>query len=225
MLLTTRPPCESLPQMSRGSRATLAGGIVLALALTAGIGAAPAKKKSGGTKPFEATKTVNAAVPDAVAATRSVPLISTITVPKKYKGKVVGDVNVTGIKTTGSAAGAAGQLSATLIAPNGRAVLLFRGQGDQNLGPWTLDDDTPVSVCNNPVGAPCANPNQSLARPFAGTSNLVYNDGPSLTPLQGLDGTPMKGTWTLNASDVTVGLTSTFNTWGLKITPAKPVSK
>jgi hypothetical protein len=197
--------------------------LAVVLVLAAGLGEASAKKKGAKAKPFQATKVLTAPIPDGVLDVRSTPLRSTIAVPKKYKGKVVGDVNVTRIQTTGSEAPAAAHLIASLIAPNGRTVVLFEGKGDQSLGPWTLDDDTPVSICNQPAAAPCLSPNQSLQQPFAGTSNLAYNDGPSLPPLQGLNGVPMRGKWTLTISDVAPGATSTLNRWGLKINPARPV--
>ncbi len=210
---------------ARRARTALAGALALSMLLAA-AGPAEAAKKKAKLKPFSQTLAVNAAVPDAVAATQSVPLTSTITVPKKYKGKVVGDVNVTGIQTTGSAAGAASQLSGYLIAPGGRTFQLFLGVGDQNLGPWTIDDDTPVGICNVAVGTPCPNPEQSLGRPFAGTSNSNYNSAGSF-PMNGrltiFDGVSMRGAWKLLLSDNAPAATSVLNQWGLRITPAKPV--
>jgi hypothetical protein len=205
---------------------------VLALAIVVAVGIsvnADAKKKKSKANVFSATKTVNAPIPDAVAGTASTPLTSTITVPKKFKGKVVGDVDVTGIQTTGDTETAAGNLGAKLIAPNGRTLPLFRAVGGQSLGPWTLDDDTKTSICSAPPGIVCSNPNQSLYQPFAGTSNLAYNDGPAFVPLAAFNGVPMKGTWTFKIIDgVPAGGmdsgTSVFNRWGLKITAAKPVT-
>lgn len=213
-----------------GRRTHLAGkawatALVLLLVLTVGTGGAAAAKKKAKAKPFQQTVVVNVPIPEDPGAAPSVAVLSQIAVPKKYKGKRVGDVNVTGIQTTGSGAGAAEQLSASLRAPNGRTVLLFRDKGDQSLGPWTLDDDTDVSICDANLPTLCPNPNQSLNRPFAGTSNLAYNDNPALTPLQAFDGVAMKGTWTFAIvdTDPAGGLTSTLNGWGIKITPAKRV--
>lgn len=206
----------------------------LALALLAvPASGALAKKKSGGTKPFEASIAPNAAVPEATGgAVRSTPLLSTISVPKKYKGKVVGDLNVTGLQTTGSVTGAANDLAGYLTAPNGRTFQLFWTVGDQNIGPWTIDDDTGTSICNQPAAAPCANATQALNQPFAGTSNALYNWAGGF-PVNGtltiFNGLKMNGTWTLLVTDYQpagVGNgTSVLNRWGLKITPAKPVAK
>ncbi len=209
-----------------GKAGLVAASLLLAAGLATGAGgAAAAKKKPAKLKPFAKTLVVNAAIPEDPGAAASTALTSLITVPKKYKGKVVDDVNVTGIQTTGSGAGAAADLSGSLTAPNGRTVLLFRGQGGQSLGPWTLDDDTSVSICNQNLPVLCQNPNQSLNRPFAGTSNLAYNDNPALPPLQAFDGVAMKGVWKLSIVDTDPGgaVTSTLNQWGLRVTPAKPV--
>ena len=154
----------------------------------------------------------------------STPLRSSITVPKKFKGKVVGDVNVTGIQITGSAPGAVTPLIARLTSPSGRTIVLWRGKGSQSIGPWTLDDDTKTEICDATPPPPCTNSNQTLNRPFAGTSNLINNDAPSWLPLASFDGTVMAGTWTLTIADLANTLTNTLNQWGLQITPAKPVS-
>lgn len=211
-----------------GKRALIVS-LVFAAALTpATAGAAKKKPKAN---MFAATKSVGAPVPEgpAPAALPAAPLKSTIVVPKKFKGKAIGDLDVTGITTTGSGAGAAGQLVANLTAPNGRTVELFRTVGDQSIGPWTLNDETPTSICNATAGTACGNPDQSLGRPFAGTTNLLYNIGgqfPSSAPLSIFDGIAMRGTWTLTVADLapTGGLTSTLGSWGLKIRAAKPVS-
>lgn len=191
---------------------------VLALLAPAAAGA----KKKAKTPVFSKSVTVNQPVPDYDGTPPSTALTSTITVPKKHKGKVVGDVNVTGLQTTGSAAASASQLWIFLGAPSGRTVLLSRGMGGQSLGPWTLDDDSPVAICNL-AAPPCTFASQTLPRPFAGTSNLTANDGPTLTPLESLNGTSMRGTWTLTVVDLIAGSTSTLNTWGLRVAPGVPV--
>jgi hypothetical protein len=206
----------------------------LALALSLGLGlsvGAEAKKKSGKVKTFRATKGVNAPIPDGALDARSTPLLSTISVPKKYKGKVVGDVNVTGIQTTGSEAGAANDLFASLIAPNGRTIDLFVGVGDQSLGPWTIDDDTSTAICPLAAPAQCPDSTRTLSPPFAGRSNTVFNFNgsfPTNGPLATFNGLKMKGTWTLLVADLgPPGVdngTSALNGWGLVIAPAKPVS-
>ena len=214
----------------RASVLALIGALVLALVVVLGSSVnADAKKKKSKANVFSATKTVNAPIPDAVNNQVSTPVLSTITVPKKFKGKVVGDVNVTGIQTTGNDPGAGAELIAKLTAPNGRTIPLFRliGGPIQSIGPWTLDDDTKTSICPQSPASTCPNPNQSLYPPFAGTSNLVWNNGPALTPLAGFNGVPMRGSWTFRIEDVVPpgpANTSVLNQWGLKITAAKPVS-
>jgi hypothetical protein len=198
--------------------------VVALVAVAAPASSALAKKKGHGkVKTFASTLAVNKPIPDATAGVASTPVRSTITVPKKYKGKLVADVNVTGIQTTGSGTGAANDLRASLTAPNGRTLTLFEFQGDQNLGPWTLDDDTATSICNTAVSTPCTNPNQTLHQPFAGTSNLAFNDAPALVPLANFDGVRMNGTWTFTIVDIappgTNNGTSSLNQWGLQITP------
>src|SRR5436305_1903078 len=128
----------------------IAGVFLLALCLAVGLAAgdAAAKKKKKGASVFAQSVTVNAAVPDFPTGPNPVPtpLSSSLTVGKKFKGKSVGDVNVTGIQTTGDSAagnGSAGDLNIQLSAPNGRTVMLDPGSlGGQSIGPLTLDDDT-----------------------------------------------------------------------------------
>jgi hypothetical protein len=183
------------------------------------------KKKHKSTV-FAQTVAPNAPIPDAVALTRSKPLFSSIVVGKKFKGKVVGDVNVTGFQTTGSAAASAAQLTASLTAPNGRTIDLFADVGGQSLGPWTIDDDTVTSICNAPPPAVCSDSTETLGRPFAGTSNTVYNNigqYPTNGPLATFNGVPMKGTWTVTIADLNASgpATSILNQWGLQIVPKK----
>ena len=215
------------------ARAVVAGLLALALCATLGLGAgdaaatpsgAQAKKKRSSV--FTQTLAVNAAVPDDAAAGPSTPVRSTITVGKKFKGKVVGDLNVTGITTTGSGADAADDLGFRISAPSGRSVLLINptGIGDVSIGPLTLDDDTPTIICNAPPPALCGWPLGELARPFAGTANLTFLGGGGTGGLSAFDGVSMKGSWTLTVWDeVDLGQTNTLNSWGLKITAAKPV--
>lgn len=221
--------CGWMPRTA-GHRGSFSGLLALGLCfalvvgLTGGADAAKKKGKGGKAKVFAKQVTPNAPIPEGAAAGGvSTPVDSTITVPKKFKGLNVGDVNVTGIQTTGSASGAANDLIARLTAPNGRTLVLFNLKGDQSLGPWTLDDDTKTEICDVAVGTVCANPLQLLYRPFAGTSNLARTDNPSWLPLAMLNGVPMRGTWTFRIVDLTNagGTTSVLNSWGLRITPAK----
>jgi hypothetical protein len=206
--------------MQRRAIILLAAVCAATLALAAPI--AQAKK----VKPFSETKAVNAPIPQDAVATNSVPVLSTITVPKKYKkSAVVGDVNVTGIQTTGSAAGAANDLIAYLVAPNGRTTWLFVGVGTQSLGPWTLDDDSPNIICQ--ANVPCGSiSGGTLYPPYAGTSNLIGGFGGTFSAgsLSNFDGVKMRGTWTFVIADTGPdATTSVLNAWGLRIKPAKPV--
>jgi subtilisin-like proprotein convertase family protein len=203
----------------------LALALVTAFCMTLGGSAEAKKKKKAGPSVFQASVSPNSAVPDDQATGPSIPLTSTITVGKKFKGKQVADVNVTGIQTTGNSAGAANDLGFRLTAPNGTNVLLIDpGIGDVSIGPLTLDDDTPVSICNATT-PPCSYTPQTLNRPFAGTANLLFLASGGTGPLSAFDGSPMRGTWTLTVWDESnVGQTSLLNSWGLKITAARPVT-
>ncbi|MBM3666843.1 MAG: hypothetical protein FJW90_05075 [Actinobacteria bacterium] len=59
------------------------GALVLCAAVVIAPVAATGAKKKAKLKPFAATATVNAGIPNGAAATKSVPVLSTITVPKK----------------------------------------------------------------------------------------------------------------------------------------------
>lgn len=213
----------------RGTRGlALASVLALATALAVAPAAHGAKAKKKAPSVFAGSVQPALAVPNGAAGLTSVPVTSTITVPKKFKGKSVGDVNVTGIRTTGSTNGAASGLFASLRAPNGRTIELFftLPVTPPSLGPWTLDDDSPVSICTATPPVACPNPAQALSPPFAGTSNLNYNWAgafPTNTPLQTFDGVPMRGTWTLRVADLNAGGTNTLDAWGLRIAAAKPV--
>ena len=204
---------------------------VLALALVTAIGmtfgaSADAKKKKKGPSVYQATQSPNAAIPNNSASPApSTPFVSTFTVGKKFKGKTVGDVNVTGITTTGSGPGAADDLGFRITAPSGRSVTLIKpGIGDQNIGPLTLDDNTPVAICDRDPSSPCQYFPQQLNRPFAGTANLEFLGTAGTGPLAAFDGLSMRGNWLLTVWDqFTTGTTSVLNSWGLKITAERPV--
>jgi subtilisin-like proprotein convertase family protein len=203
---------------------------VLLLALCVGVGlaagdAAAKKKKKPKASVFAASVAPNAAIPDEPPTGPDIPVVSTLTVGKKFKGKTIGDVNVTGIQTTGSDADSAGDLNFNLTAPNGATVLLDdRGLGGQSIGPLTLDDDTRTSICDATTTASCPDPDSTLTRPFAGTANMWDLFSGDLSPLSILNGGPMKGTWTFRIWDNNQNTeTSTLNTWGLQVTAARPV--
>jgi subtilisin-like proprotein convertase family protein len=205
------------------SRFALLGAAMLVLALALGLtaGTAAAKKKS---RTFEKQVAVNAGIPQDAATGPSTPLLSQITVPKKFKGKVVGDVNVTAIQTTGLQAGAAQDLTAKLTAPSGQTLRLWAGYGNQSIGPWTLDDDTSVGACNS--ANPVCTPPFTLIQPFAGTSNLTFTGTAGTGELAAFDGSTMRGTWTFKIFDQSdAAQSSTLDQWGLKIKAAKPVAE
>jgi proprotein convertase P-domain-containing protein len=206
----------------------LAGVLLLAVCVGVGLAAGDAaakKKKKKGPSVFAGSVTVNAAIPDEPPfPAHDIPVASTLTVGKKFKGKQVRDVNVTGIQTTGNSSIAAGDLNFSLTAPNGRTVLLDDSAlGGQSIGPLTLDDDTRTSVCDETTFDNCPDPDKSLLRPFAGTANMLGLFSGDISPLSVFYGTPMRGTWTFTIWDSAEADTSTFNHWGLQITARKPV--
>ena len=209
------------------SRLRVACVILLALCVGAGIAAGDAGAKKKKKKPpsvFAASVAPNAAIPDEPPNGLETPVVSTITVGKKFKGKTVGDINVTGIQTTGNVDGAADDLNLSLSAPNGKTVVLeSQALGGQNIGPLTLDDDVTTSICDDTIHS-CADPDATLLRPFAGTANLIGTQGGDTGPLSNFNGVPMKGTWTFRAWDNrNIGETSTLNSWGVQITVERPV--
>jgi hypothetical protein len=213
----------------RRRKAAAVGIVALALCMAfalafGGTADAKKKKKHKSASVFAASVTPNAAIPDEVANGPSIPITSTISVGKKFKGKTVGDVNVTGIQTTGNATDAADDVGLRLTAPDGTNVLLINptGIGDVSIGPLTFDDDTSVSICDA-ITPPCDFPGQTLNRPFAGTANLLFMGSGGSGPLSAFNGSAMRGTWTMTAWDeADIGKTNVLNTWGVQITAARP---
>ncbi len=209
------------PMGTRG-RALLSGALVCALGFGF-VATADAAKKKGKKAPSSVaiTKQVNAPVPQDVTGAQSIPVRSTIEIGKQFKGRVVGDLDVTRITTTGDGANAADDLVFKLTGPNGRTVRLIDGRGDVSLGPWTLDDETRTSICDFPTPS-CPDPDADLTNPFAGTSNLLSTSGAAGGPLSVFDGLPMRGKWTLTVYDDSGTTTNTLVSWGLRVTAAKP---
>lgn len=203
---------------SRRTRLALAGILALALSVTAGLGtSAQAKKKKVKPVTFSQTVAVNAGIPDAaVAAGPSTPVRSDITLGSKFKGKVISDLDLTNVQTTGSAANALNDLTFKLTAPNKRTVVLIEGLGGQSLGPLTVNDDTKTGICDSATPT-CRDPDATLLQPFAGTANNIDQDD-DLRPMSSFNGVPMKGTWQLTVFDNNNTLTSTLVQWGLKAT-------
>src|SRR3954452_18843372 len=133
--------------------------LVLCLAVALGAGAASAKKKKSKPSVFTASAAPNLVVPDAVNNVNETIVTSAITVPKKFKGRTVGDLNITGVQSTGDTANAAGRLNLMLVGPGGRSVLFDAGAlGGQSIGPVTFDDDTQTSICDSVT---CSDPDAS----------------------------------------------------------------
>jgi hypothetical protein len=211
-----------------GQRARICVGLVAVLTALLCVAAGPSAAKKS--KTFEKSLSVGAPIVDAPASGPSTPVRSDITVPKKYKKKIVGDVNVT-FQTTGTANGAATDVNLKLSAPNQRTVYLIapytagNALTGTNIGPLTLDDEAPTVICNSTTFS-CSDPNASLIAPFAGTANMQGLGNLNTSPLHAFDGLKMRGTWTLTVWDRTQnGDTNTLNSWGIRIKPAKPVTE
>jgi hypothetical protein len=210
--------------MSRGGHRLVTGMLVVGVVLLIATPAAGAKGGKG-RGALDITKQVGTLVPERAPGSDGTYglLSSTIDVGKRFKGRVIRDVNVT-VQTTGvTGNNPSNDLDVFVSAPNGATTLLFGGLGGLNpgeavsIGPLTLDDDVPThlfDVFNQ--GDPLA-----LKPPFVGTAM------PAQT-LASLDGGPVKGTWVLRVLDTANGgnETSILNLWGLAVVAGKPfVSK
>ena len=215
---------EKPESAGRRSRLWLIALLLLALCMVGALAAGPAvaKKKKSKASVFAGSVSPNLAVPEVASGPEPI-VTSALTVPKKFKGKSVGDLNITGVQTTGTGSTSANGLDLMLVGPGGRSVLFDAGaMGGQSIGPVTFDDDTQTSFCDDP---PCSDPDATLLRPFVGTTNLAFTFGGDTGPLSVLNGTPMRGTWSLYAWDNdSDGDTNVINTWGLRISAAKPVA-
>ncbi len=194
------------------------GAALLTLALAGSLAvAAPAgaaKKRGGGT--VDVTQTVNQAIPDRPVGINTPYglLTSTITVGKRFKGKLVRDVNLT-VQTTGTGAAndAAADLQARLTAPNGATTELFQGLFPGNaIGPLTLDDETSRFLSSGAL----VNDPRALYTPWAGTAQ------PDGKPLAVMDGGRVNGAWTLSVRDLDAGNASTLGQWRLNVAAGMP---
>lgn len=220
------------PVRRKRSRLALCGVLALALSVTAGltVGSADAKKKKKKkkkapvTRVFNETKFVGAGIPDGPPGPgASVPVTVQFNVDsKKFKNRVVGDVNLT-FQTLGSIANAAGDLNTFLIAPNGRLGVpteaLFNSV---SIGPLTVDDDAGRKICDSAT-PPCVDPLATLNPPWAGRASAVDTDD-DITPMSIFDGVPMPGTWTFGIFDFANTRTSILSQVGLEVTAARPVA-
>lgn len=222
----------------------------LALALSVTLASplaqsAVAKKKKGGARVATVTGTTGAIPngptsfsPAGFANTNPVPFTGTATVGKAFKGKTVGDVDATlslsGAPLPGVGCGTMCDLRVRLTPPNGaQTTLIFGGcctggVTGNLVSSLTLSDQTPTLTCGGPVGVPptappppCGDPDATLLAPYTGTAQ------PGLR-LNLLNGSPIKGTWTLTAFDICGSTTmcgdqgtAAVISWSLRITPAR----
>jgi hypothetical protein len=202
----------------RRNRYVVAGVLALSLCLAAGLapGTAGAKGKSKkGSATANVTVNGNLAIPTAPSATARGILTSTATIGKKFKGKQIGDVNIT---LTGGASGAGSSinsLTGRLTAPNGATVSLFSDfLFGQVLGPLTLDDETPFFL--NGGATPSPDPDARNA-PYAGTAQA--NNAFSI-----MDGGPARGTWTLRIRNEDTNATHlhALTQWSLQVRTHPP---
>ena len=205
-------------------RIAIAAALSLLAALAFSVSpAGAAKKKKPRPSVVVASQSPNAAIPDGTAATNGL-LTTTIGLPgKKLKGAEIRDVNAT-LQTTGSGANAAGQIAASLTAPNGSTTWLLgiatgagpNGLGGQSIGPLTLDDESPMRLISTPLGT---QPSNALPPPYAGTAqpNCFFSSGSCTLSL--MEGGPVRGTWTLRAYDYSPAgpVTSVLNAWSINI--------
>lgn len=198
-------------RLARHRAAAAAACALLGMTLLAGVADAKRKgAKRGG--PVEMTKTVAQLVPDASMTAAGV-LRSSITIGKQLKGKSIGDVDAT-VKTTGVGPEAAQDLGVRLTAPNGATATLFNELPGQSVGPLTLDDESPVLICGTD-SPPCSDPDATLLFPFFGTASAEGE-------LQIFDRGPIRGNWTVTATDDFTSGTTVLDFWSLRIAPRTP---
>jgi hypothetical protein len=208
---------------NKRSRLALAGVLALAVSVTVGLlsgSVADAKKKSKKAGSVSVSNTTAHSIPAATTGPSRWGFVDIpLTVGKKAKGKVVALESVT-VTTTWSSttSGDINSVFARLIGPNGRIVGLsappFDGAPNYTAaGPVTETANSPNRFCFGsaaPPPPPCADPNQTLAPPYAGT---VGNSG-----LLAFAGGQAKGTWTvrvLNSS--TTATTAKLNSVTLTV--------
>jgi subtilisin-like proprotein convertase family protein len=96
-----------------------------------------------------------------------------------------------------------GDLTLTLISPDGRSVKLVGGKGGSgdNFVDTVFDDAASASITT------------STPAPFTGTFRPAQ-------PLSAFDGAPLSGSWTLKVVDGASGDIGTIDAWGLNVAPA-----
>jgi hypothetical protein len=207
--------------------------VVLLVVLTVAVPTASAKKKNRG--PVNVSKVANLAIPD--GSTVHGVASSTIRLGKRFKGRLIRDVDVTlqttgtGDKTFNTSGGPltgpfeGADVGAILRAPNGGHVTLF-DPGDlfppvlstmplalgalPNVGPVTLDDEAEIDLPGEAVGLNANDPTV-LEPPYVGRAR------PPVKPLRLLEGGPARGAWTLTMRDGDATGTSNLASWRLRI--------
>jgi hypothetical protein len=203
--------------MSRSGRHLILLLLAALIAFAAcGPGGAAAKKRKS-VRVFDATSAVNATIP-----ARSGPngpdgvFTSTINVPKAFAGLRIRDVNVT-LQTTGFFGPfPAAAVVPLLTAPNGATIRLFQGlqsmSGAHNIGPLTIDDESPLELVSltssDPVGL--YDPWIGAARPEGGRRLAVMDNG------------PVRGTWTLTVLGQLENELSTLKFWRVTVVAGRP---
>jgi subtilisin-like proprotein convertase family protein len=198
-------------------RRTGFGLLALGISMTVAFGTAgTAGAKKGKKSPTaDVTVQLNQVVPTASNGPppqQNGRLISTTTLGKKFKGKLIDDVNAR-ITASGDDVGG---LAVRLTAPNGDTVCLLGcsfGLFGKQIGPLTLDDETPV-ILSGQDPQNFQDPDQ-LFSPYAGTAN------PEGT-LSDLDNGPAKGSWTLRAGNADPSNPVTISQWGIHVATHRP---
>jgi subtilisin-like proprotein convertase family protein len=101
-----------------------------------------------------------------------------------------------------------GDLTITLIAPDGRSVKLVGGKGGNgdNFAGTVFDDNAAATI------------RSTDSAPFTGSYKPAE-------PLSSLDGEPIAGTWTLKVTDGSSGEIGTLDAWGIDVAPAVCVAQ
>jgi hypothetical protein len=202
---------------SKRLRRASVGALVVAISMAAGLATAgtAGAKKSKKSPTADVTVQLNQVVPPASSGPppqQNGRLVSTTALGKKFKGKLIKDVNA---RITASGDDVAG-LAVRLTAPNGDTVCLLGcafGLFGQQIGPLTLDDETPLLLSSRDPQT-FQDPDQ-LFSPYVGTAE------PEGT-LSDLDEGPSKGTWTLRAVNADPSKPVTIAQWGIHVTTHRP---
>jgi hypothetical protein len=203
---------------SKRSRIALLGALALVLSVTVGLvsGSVADAKKKKSKRSFTITKTAPTTIPGAPGPSVAVVKVPIGTIGKKIaKGKVI---SLNGVNATTTFSGSPGFASnideVQLIGPSGRTAELVNpiGNGSNSetvSGPLTETPNSAVGFCvpsGTPPPPPCADPDNTLGPPYAGT---IGNEG-----LLNFSGSAAVGTWFIKvvrgagANPITLGTVS-----------------